>query len=208
MNRKKYSRTKNRNYRRKMRGYNSQSRLFNGNVRSPGEFIFIWALILAYIVGMWIFCFNTGLHKRDYKSAELEFERVYRKNDKLMFVLSGEEYGAWANLCDLDKIEKLKSGERLSVITAKEDLIDIRYNDRVLLALEDSEREDADGKRMLSLIFGIMSAVWLIYVAVSVWVMCNAHKLPERLVKLFVKPSHIMAAPHKDRSITSLFWAI
>lgn len=195
MGRKNAARTKHRNFQRKMRVHNSRSRLFNGNVRSPGEFIFIWALILAYIVGMWIFCFNIGLHKRDYKSSELEFERVYRKNDKLMFVLSGEEYGAWVDLCDLDEIEKLKSGERLSVITAKEDLIDIRYNDKVLLALEDSEREDADGKRMISLIFGIFAAVWLLYVAVSVWVMCNAHKLPERLVVLFVKPSYIIKPP-------------
>lgn len=191
MGRKNNSRNQKRNYRRKMRGYNSRSRLFNGNVRSPGEFIFIWALILAYTVGMWIFCFNFGLHKRDYKSAELEFERVYRKNDKLMFVLSGEEYGAWADLCDMDEVEALNGGERLSVITAKDDVIDIRYNDKVLLALEDCEREDADGKRMISLIFGIFAAVWLLYVAVSVWVMCSAHKLPRRLVTLFVKPSYL-----------------
>lgn len=195
MGRKNYSRTKKRNYRRKMRAYNSRSRLFNGNVRSPREFIFIWALILAYIVGMWMICLNTGLHKRDYNSAELEFESVYRKNDKLMFVLSGEEYGAWADLCDINEVVDLKGGERLSVITAKEELVDIRYNDKVLLALEDSEREDADGKRMISIIFGIFAAVWLIYVAVSVWVMCNAHRLPERLVKLFVKPSYIIKSP-------------
>lgn len=187
MNRKNNSR----NYKRRMRGYNSRSRLFNGNVRSPGEFIFIWALILAYIVGLWIFCYNFGLHKRDYVTAELEFERFYRKNDKLMFVLSGEEYGAWASLCDMDGVGALKGGERLSVITAKDDVIDIRYNDKVLLALEDSEREDADGKRMISLIFGIFAAVWLLYVAVSVWVMCSAHKLPRKLVTLFVKPSHL-----------------
>lgn len=195
MNRKNYSRTKNRNYRRKMREFNSRSRLFNGNVRSPGEFIFIWALILAYILGMWILCFNFGLHKRDYVTAELEFESFYRKNDKLMFVLSGEEYGAWADLCDIDEVGKLTGGERLSVITAKDDLIDIRYNDMVLLALEDCEREDADGKRMISLVFGIFAAVWLLYVAVSVWVMCGAHKLPRRLVTLFVKPSHLTRPP-------------
>lgn len=197
MGRKNAARTKNRNYRRKMRVHNSRSRLFNGNVRSPGEFIFIWALILAYIIGMWLICLNTGSHKRDYVTAELEFERVYRKNDKLMFMLSGEEYGAWADLCDINEVVKLKGGEQLLVITAKEDLVDIRYNDKVLLAREDSEREDADGKRMISIIFGIFAAVWLIYVAVSVWVMCNARRLPEWLVVLFVKPSYIIRTPKK-----------
>ena len=197
MGRKNAARTKHRNFQRKMREYNSRSPLFNGNVRSPGEFIFIWALILAYIVGMWILCFNLGLHKRDYKSAELEFESFYRKNDKLMFVLSGEEYGAWADLCDMDEVGELKGGERLSVITAKEDVIDIRYNDKVLLALENSEREDADGKRLISIIFGLFAAVWLVFVGVSVWVMCNAHRLPERLVVLFVKPSYIIRSPKR-----------
>ncbi len=195
MGRKNAARTKNRNYRRKMRVHNSWSRLFNGNVRSPGEFIAVWAIILAYLIVMWLICLNTGLHKRDYVTAELEFESFYRKNDRLMFVLSGNEYGAWADLCDINEVVKLKGGERLSVITAKEDLVDIRYNDKVLLALEDSEREDADGKRMISIIFGIFAAVWMLYVAVSVWVMCNAHRLPERLVKLFVKPSHIIKNP-------------
>lgn len=191
MGRKNNSRNQKRNYKRKMRGYNNRSCLFNGNVRSPGEFIFIWALILAYILGLWIFCYNFGLHKRDYVTAELEFESFYRKNDKLMFVLSGEEYGAWASLCDMDEVVRLKGGERLSVITAKDDVIDIRYDDKVLLALEDCEREDADGKRMISLVFGIFAAVWLLYVAVSVWVMCSAHKLPRRLVTAFVKPSYL-----------------
>ena len=81
------------------------------------------------------------------------------------------------------------------MITAKEDVIDIRYNDKVLLALENSEREDADGKRLISIIFGLFAAVWLVFVGVSVWVMCNAHRLPERLVVLFVKPSYIIRSP-------------
>ncbi|MDE7229321.1 MAG: hypothetical protein K2N56_02470, partial [Oscillospiraceae bacterium] len=175
--------------------YNSRSRLFNGNVRSPGEFIAVWAIILAYLIVMWLICLNIGLHKRDYVTAELEFESFYRKNDRLMFALSGNEYGAWADLCDINEVVKLKGGERLSVITAKEDLVDIQYNDKVLLALEDSEREDADGKRMISLIFGIIAAVWLLYVAVSILVMCSAHKLPRRLVTLFVKPSYLTRPP-------------
>lgn len=195
MGRKNDSRTQKRNYRRKMREYNSRSRLFNGNVRSPGEFIFIWALILAYIVGMWIFLLNLGLNKRDYVQAELVYEGSYRKEDRIVLTLSGGEYKAWASLCDLDGIYALKGGERLSVITAKEMVVGIKYYDKVLLSLEDCERDDAEGKRNVSIIFGIFAAVWAAFVAVSVWVMCSAHKLPLWLVKWFVKPNYLTRPP-------------
>lgn len=197
MGRKNNSRTKKRVYKMKMREYNQRGKLFNGNVRSPGEFIFIWALILAYIVGMWIFLFNLGLNKRDYVQAELIYEGSYRKEDSIVLTLSGAEYKAWASLCDLDGIYALKNGERLSVITAKEQVISIKYYDKVLLALEDSERDDAEGRRSLTLIFGIFAAVWAVFVAVSVWVMCNAHRLPMWLVKGFVKPSYLTRPPKR-----------
>lgn len=197
MGRKNNSRNQKRNYKRKMREYNNRSRLFNGNVRSPGEFIFIWALILAYIVGMWIFLMNLGLNKRDYVQAEFVYEGSYRKEDSIVLTLSGAEYKAWASMCDLDGIYALKGSERLSVITAKEEVISIKYYDKVLLALEDCEREDAEGKCTVSVIMGIFAAVWAVYVAVSVWVMCNAHRLPMWLVKGFVKPSYLTRPPKR-----------
>lgn len=195
MGRKNDSRTQKRNYKRKKREYNSRSRLFNGNVRSPGEFIFIWALILAYIVGMWIFLLNLGLNKRDYVQSELVYEGSYRKEDRIVLTLSGGEYKAWASLCDLDGIYALKGGERLSVITAKEMVVGIKYYDKVLLSLEDCERDDAEGKRNVSIIFGIFAAVWAAFVAVSVWVMCSAHRLPLWLVKWFVNPNYLTRPP-------------
>lgn len=196
MGRKNASRTKRRNFRRKMRGYNTRSRLFNGNVESPGEFIFIWALILVYIVGIWIFFLNTGLNKRDYVRGDLVYEGSYRKEDRIVLTLSGGEYRAWASLCNLDGIHALKGGEVLSVITVKDDVICINYDNKELLSLEASERRDADRKKSVSLALGICAAVWLIYVAASVYVMCNAQRFP-RLVRLFVKPSYLTRPPRK-----------
>lgn len=196
MGRKNALRTKRRNFRRKMRGYNSRSRLFNGNVESPGEFIFIWALILVYIVGIWIFFLNTGLNKRDYVRGDLVYEGSYRKEDRIVLTLSGGEYRAWASLCNLDGIHALKGGEVLSVITVKDDVICINYDNKELLSLEASERRDADRKKSVSLALGICAAVWLIYVAASVYVMCNAQRFP-RLVRLFVKPSYLTRPPRK-----------
>ena len=127
MGRRNASRTKSRNYRRKMRAYSTRSRLFNSNVYYPGEFIAVWVILLAFIVGLWIMCMNTGLHKRDYVRTNLVYEGSYRKEDRIVLTLSGKEYKAWASLCDLDGINKLKEGESLSVITSKDELVCIRY---------------------------------------------------------------------------------
>lgn len=197
MGRRNASRTKRRNYRRKMRGYKKRSGLFNGNVEHPAEFIVVWALILAFIVGMWIFLMNLGLNKRDYVRGDLVYEGSYRKKDSIILTLSGEEYRAWASLCDLDGINALKGGEVLSVITAKDDVISINYDNKTLLSLEDSEREDAKGKRSATIIMGLFAGLWLLYVAVSIPVMCNAHKLPRWLVVGFVKPSYLTRPPRK-----------
>lgn len=197
MGRKNASRTKRRNYLRKMRNYTKRSGLFNGNVERPGEFIFIWALILAFIVGMWIFLMNLGLNKRDYVRGNLVYESSYRKNDSIVLTLSGEEYYALAKLCDLDGIAALKGGEVLSVITAKDDVISISYDNKTLLSQEDSEREDAEGKRSAAIIMGLFAGLWLLCVVASVLVMCNAHKLPRWLVVGFVKPSYLTGIPKK-----------
>ncbi len=203
MGRKNASRTQNRAYKQKVRAYNSRSRLFNGNVRAPGEFIFIWALILAYFVGMWIFLMNLGLNKRDYKEEELVFERFYRKNDSIVWVFSGgedlenTEYSSWASMTDLDALLTLRGGEKLSVMTAKTSLVSVEYQGKVILSREDVEREDAEGKRTVMIAFSVIAAVWAVYVGVSVYVMCNAHKLPKKLVHAFVKPSYIIEKPRK-----------
>lgn len=196
MGRRNNARTKNRNYRRKMRAYNTRSRLFNGNVYFPGEFIAIWVIILAFIVGLWIMCLNTGLHKSDYVRTNLVYEGSCRKKDRIVLTLSGKEYKAWASLCDLEGINKLKEGESLSVITAEDDLVCIRYDNTELLPREYTERHDAEEKRQISILFGITAAFWLVYVAVSVYVMCNAQRFP-RLIKWFVKPSYLTRTPRK-----------
>lgn len=196
MGRRNASRTKNRNYRRKMRAYNARSRLFNGNVYYPGEFIAIWVILLAFIVGLWIMCMNTGLNKRDYVRTNLVYEGSYRKEDRIVLTLSGKEYKAWASVCDLESINKLKEGESLSVITAEDELVCIRYDNKELLSQEDAERRDAEDKRQISILFGILAAFWLIYVAFSVYVMCNAQRFP-RLIKWFVKPSYLTRPPKK-----------
>ncbi len=198
MGRKNSSRTKNRSYRQKMRQYNNRSRLFNGNIRNPGEFIFIWALILAYIVGMGIFCVSLGWHgKGSYEYHSGNFVKSYRKDDKVIIVTDEGEYSAWASLCDTEKIFTLEEGGTLELITAKDDLLAASCGGIDLLRLEDSEREMREGVKTVLIIFGVMVSVWAAFVAFSVWVMCGAHRLPRKLVTAFVKPSYLQIPPNK-----------
>lgn len=198
MGRKNSSRTKNRVYRQKMRQYNNRSRLFNGNVRNPGEFIFIWALIFAYIVGMGIFCVSLGWHgKGSYEYRSEKFVKSYRKEDSVILVTDKGEYSAWASLCDLERIFTLEEGSALELITAKGDLLAASCGGADLLKLEDSEREMREGVKTVLIIFGVMVLVWAVFVAVSVYVMCGAHRLPRKLVTAFVKPSYLQIPPNK-----------
>ena len=140
---------------------------------------------------------NLGLNKRDYVRGDMVYEGSRRKENSVVLTLSGGEYYASAEFCDLDGIAALKGGEVLSVITAKDDVISINYDNKTLLSPEDSEREDAKGKRTATIIFGLFAGLWLLYVVASVLVMCNAHKLPRWLVVGFVKPSYLTFIPKK-----------
>ena len=113
----------------------------------------------------------------------------------MVFTLSGNEYTVWASACDIDGVLSLKEGDRLSVITAKDSLVSAEFGGRTLVYQTAVEKSDAEQKQTCSIIFGIFAALWAVFVGFSVWVMCNAHKLPLWLVKLFVKPSYINRPP-------------
>lgn len=197
MGRKNAARNRKREYRRKVRQYNSRSRLFNGNVERPGEFIFIWALIFLYIVGMGIFLISLGWHgKGSYEYRSERFVSACRKNDVIVLQTDGGEYSAWACLCDEEAMLSLKEGSELALITAKGDLLAAECCGRALLKLSDSERNMREERKTPLIIFGGLILLWAVYVAVSVYVMCNAEKYPQ-LIRLFVKPSYLTRPPHK-----------
>ena len=180
------------NFSRTKRG---KSRLFNGNIRQPVEFIVVWAAILAFIVGIWIVCLNIGVHKRDYTRADLVFESARVDGYRVVLTLSGEEFHTHRSLCDVRKIKDLSGGEILSAITAKDEVVALSFDNKELQRLEDFERSQAEEKRGISIGMGLMMGMWLLYIAGSTIVMCNAHKMPRWLVIVFVKPSYLTFIP-------------
>lgn len=65
-----------------------------------------------------------------------------------------------------------------------------------LLKLSGSERNMREELKTPLIIFGVIALLWAVYVAVSVYVMCNAEKYP-RLIRVFVKLGYLTRPPHK-----------
>lgn len=171
-------------------------RLFNENVYNQGEFIFIWALILIYILGMWLFMFRGTyeIRREDCKTVGLTVKEIsseYGENGvKLRFTVweNDTEYEAFS-WYEQDSMTDIPRGGWITVLIHKDEVVGLTYNGTALASLEAANMHRAD-MRKVSCIMPIFAAIWLVYVAVSWYVMYNAERFP-RLIKVFVKPEYI-----------------
>lgn len=199
MGRKNATRTKRRNMRVKMRRNQSYyGKLFNGNIFDQGEFIFIWLLVLAYFIGMWLFMFIGNLPVNENKcenisltvrSVNITFDDEHRKLSFTVYE-NDEEYtvSSWAS--DIDGFERdIHDGSSLTVVFEKKEIVSIFNDEKYYLTIDDTNLQRSTPRTASYIILGF-AAVWILYIAVSWYVMYNAEKFP-RLVKFFVKPSYI-----------------
>lgn len=171
-------------------------RLFNGNIHNQGEFIFIWAVILIYILGMWLFMLRDTykIKREDCEAVGLTVKEIsseYGENGvKLRFTVweNDTEYEAFS-WYDRDNMTDIPRGGWVTVLICKDEVVGLTYNGTAVASLEalNLHRENI---RKVSYIMLILAAVWLVYAAVSWYVMYNAEKFP-RLIKIFVKPEYI-----------------
>ena len=74
MGRKNAFRTKRRNARTRARLRKQEyGKLFNGNVYAQGEFVFIWGLILALLLGLWFYIFSDTFPITDESCTDTAF---------------------------------------------------------------------------------------------------------------------------------------
>ena len=168
----------------------------NGNVYNQGEFIFIWAVILIYILGMWLFMLRgTSEIRREYCEIlgltvkEISYE--YGENSvKLRFTVweNDTEYEAFS-WYDRDSMTDIPTGGWVTVLIHKDEVAELTYSGTKVASLEAKNLHRAK-MRKISHSMLIFAAVWAVYVAVSWYVMYNAEKFP-RLIKIFVKPEYI-----------------
>ncbi len=208
MGRKNASRIKRRNERAKAyRRKQEYGKLFNGNIYAQWEFVFIWGLILAFalVPAVYIFLDNRPIKRENcaeeritVKTAEVTEENDSKRLEILLY--DENEYTVkWYSDKLYDFSEKA-SEKTAYVLTCKNEVVGLTLNDEEYLSIDEVNERRKDIQK-ISYIFLIVGAVWLLYVAVSWYVMYNAEKFP-RLIKYFVKPEYInkekVRLPHSD----------
>ena len=176
----------------------SCGKLFNGNIYNEGEFILIWLLILAYIVGMWLFmlkgtspvnennCENISL---TIKSVNITSDEKHRKIDFTVYENSREyTVSGWA--ADMESFAAdIHDGSSINVVLEGKKIVSL-YNEEKYYLMTDDINQQRMERRKASYIMLVFAGAWVLYIAISWYVMYNAEKYP-RLVKWFVKPYYI-----------------
>lgn len=193
--RKNASRTKRRNERTKMRLRRQEyGKLFNGNVYAQWEFVFIWGLILAMLLGLWLYIFADSFPITDENCERTavvitnlkisEDEAVFRDGS------SGKKYKLDSGYFDLERFSaEVSEGDVLSAVVSHGKIVSAAKGESVYLELDDM-KDLHETLRYVSNIVLVICGVWLLYIAVSWYIMYNAEKFP-KLIKYFVKPEYI-----------------
>lgn len=195
MGRKNAYRTKCRNERTKARLREQEyGKLFNGNVYAQGEFVFIWGLILALLLGLWFYifsdtfpiidenCEHTAFVVSDLKISE--DETVFRDGS------SGKKYKLEGGYFDIERFSaEVSEGDVLAAVMSHGKIVSLSKDESVYLDIGDMKDLHERLRPVSYLVLGI-AGVWLLYIAASWYVMYNAEKFP-RLIKFFVKPEYI-----------------
>lgn len=195
MGRKNASRTKRRNARTKARlRKNEYGKLFNGNIYGQWEFVFIWGLILALLLGLWFYIFSDTFPITDESCTDTAFVVTDLKisNDKAVFRddSTDKKYKLEGGYFDVERFSaEVSEGDVLSAVMSHGKIVSLSKGESVYLDIDDM-KEMHERLRPVSYLVLAMAGVWLLYVAASWYVMYNAERFP-RLIKFFVKPEYI-----------------
>lgn len=195
MGRKNASRTKRRNARTKARlRKNEYGKLFNGNIYGQWEFVFIWGLILALLLGLWFYIFSDTFPITDESCTDTAFVVTDLKisNDETVFRDSStdKKYKLEGGYFDIERFSnEVSDGDVLAAVMSHGKIVSLSKGESVYLDI-DNMKEMHERLRPVSYLVLAMAGVWLLYVAASWYIMYNAERFP-RLIKFFVKPEYI-----------------
>ena len=195
MGRKNASRTKRRNERTRARLHRQEyGRLFNGNIWGQWEFVFIWGLILAMLLGLWLYVVADTFPITDESCEHTEFVVTGLKisEDEAAFRdgSSGKKYKLDGGYFDIERFSvEVSEGDVLAAVISHGKTVSLSKGESVYLALDDM-KDLHERLRPVSYLALALAGVWLLYVVVSWYVMYNAERFP-RIIKLFVKPEYI-----------------
>ncbi|MCI9409131.1 MAG: hypothetical protein HFJ89_04875 [Oscillospiraceae bacterium] len=195
MGRKNAFRTKRRNARTRARLRKQEyGKLFNGNVYAQGEFVFIWGLILALLLGLWFYIFSDTFPITDESCTDTAFVVTDLKisEDGAVFRdgSAGKKYKLEGGYFVIERFSaEVSEGDVLAAVMSHGKIVSLSKGESVYISLEEVKDLHERLRPVSYLTLGI-AGVWLLYVAVSWYVMYNAEIFPG-LVKFFVKPEYI-----------------
>ncbi|MDE5862473.1 MAG: hypothetical protein K2H28_09815 [Ruminococcus sp.] len=189
----------------------SDVKIFRGNVKSPGEFIFVYILIALMPIGMsvWI-SFETLEIRLDtlkvYSGtiADYQFDMSNEDSERIAIKFNNNDcsFVSWElNKQSPDFLyfeNDVKANKVFSVYYPDEDekeemiiIYQLSCENRDYINLEKRNEHNREIRSVVIIISGIMFAFWMLYVVSSIYVMRNAEKYPH-LIKLFVKSDYII----------------
>lgn len=188
------------------------SKLFNGNIKNPGEFIFVYILIglLPILFFVWILFDSKEIRLENldvYSSTVSDycFDKVEEDADRIEIKFDGNEnaFISWMidnNTPEYEEFQKDAEEKKTFDVYYFDDdkteegkiiIHQLSCDGKIYVSLE-SENDINREMRTVFLVFTlIVLGFWGLYIIISSYVMCNAEKYP-RLIKLFVKPSYIV----------------
>lgn len=195
MGRKNASRNKRRNARTKARLRNNEyGKLFNGNIYGQWEFVFIWGLILALLLGLWFYIFSDTFPITDESCTDTAFvvtdPEISEDGAVFRDGSSGKKYKLEGGYFDIERFSaEVSEGDVLAAVMSHGKIVSLSKDGSVYLDINDM-KDMHERLRPVSYLVLAMAGVWLLYVAASWYIMYNAERFP-RLIKFFVKPEYI-----------------
>lgn len=190
----------------------SQSKLFNGNIKSPGEFIFIWFLFIAAILAFmfWGIYVTRPVKMEDLSSysdtiASYKFDSENDEGHKRLIIKLAshpETFFTWelddasANYENLEKDVSDKNTIKLCFLQKdlkeeKTRIYMLSSNENTYITLDKTNANNKELRFVFIVFTAISLTIWIIYIIASVYVMNHAEKYP-KAIKWFVKPSYII----------------
>lgn len=189
-----------------------QAKLFNGNIKSPGEFIFIWSLFIVAILAfmLWGIIITKPVKIEDLSSytdtiASYEFDSENEEGHKRLIInltSHPEEFYTWElndNDSEFIEFEKnISEKEQFSLFFLEKEreyegtrIYLLSSNEHPYITLDKSNEDNKELRLIIILFSVIFLIIWIGYICASVYVMNNAEKYPNA-IKWFVKPSYVI----------------
>ena len=180
--------------------------IFNGNIESPGEFLFVFILVGAVCIGISIFtcCF---IFESNTESTTINRQAVFQsfrmEDDTLILQASdGEIYKiSHADKLQTEKITSLCDGKTEVIVYGKQYKLDegitdysvkaIANQDIYLLSFRETNRLERLEALPVFLILLVINSIWGIFVAGAIIVGRNPTKYSPHIVKIFFKPEYV-----------------